>query len=185
MKEVENDIDTASARRLKVVIADRNIEGAQKVAEELRQNGQDVSAVHVEMADWETQVQGIESAVKGLGRIDYVFIVAGIFEQSWLPNRPKATEFEVPNLATLEVNGTGALYATSLAIQQFHRQEPNKHGFRGKSMAHILYKTDIRLLHRLIWFVRSCDCVFWSWFLPYSCHADIHCLQTVSFLCLD
>ncbi|KAJ3536784.1 hypothetical protein NM208_g6578 [Fusarium decemcellulare] len=117
---------------LNIVIADRNIEGAQEAAAELQQTNQIVSAVYVDAADWETQAQGMEAAVKALDRIDYVFIVAGIFEQSWLPNRPRATNFEKPNLAPLDVNGVGALYATSLAIQQFHRQELNKYGFRGK-----------------------------------------------------
>ncbi|KAF4454813.1 15-hydroxyprostaglandin dehydrogenase, partial [Fusarium albosuccineum] len=110
---------------LNIVIADRNIEGAQEAAAELQQTNQIVSAVYVDAADWETQAQGMEAAVKALGQIDYVFIVAGIFEQSWLPNRPKATNFEKPNLAPLDVNGVGALYATSLAVQQFHRQGLN------------------------------------------------------------
>ncbi|KAF4981101.1 hypothetical protein FDECE_17747, partial [Fusarium decemcellulare] len=116
---------------LNIVIADRNIEGAQEAAAELQQTNQTVSAVYVDAADWETQAQGMEAAVRALDRIDYVFIVAGIFEQSWLPNRPRSTNFEKPNLAPLDVNGVGALYATSLAIQQFHRQDLSKYGFRG------------------------------------------------------
>ena len=118
--------------RMKIVIADRNLEAAEETAKELRRNGRDVRAVKIDVEDWDSQRQGFETAVKELGRIDYVFAVAGIFEQSWLPNRVNATTFEKPNLATLDVNGTGALYTTALAIQQFRRQQPSKYGFRGK-----------------------------------------------------
>ncbi|KAL1906558.1 hypothetical protein Sste5344_007727 [Sporothrix stenoceras] len=119
---------------MKVVLADRNFEGAQDVARELNKEGHQVAwAVMIDVADWEAQRAGFEAAVELLGgRIDYVFAVAGIFDVAWLPNRPKATTFEKPNLAPIDINATGALYTSSLAIQQFRRQEANKHGFHGK-----------------------------------------------------
>lgn len=123
---------------MKVVLADRNYEGAQEVAKELNdvnknKHGQIAWAVKIDVADWDSQRAGFEEAVEHLGgRVDYVFAVAGIFDVSWLPNRPKATTFEKPNLAPIDINATGALYTSSLAIEQFRRQEPSKHGFRGK-----------------------------------------------------
>ncbi|EXJ71204.1 uncharacterized protein A1O5_06198 [Cladophialophora psammophila CBS 110553] len=120
---------------MKIFIADRNIEGAEEAAKELNKNGQVAWAVQVDVADWDSQRKGFEAAVNKLGHIDYVFPVAGITETSWLPNRPNATVFEKPNLSVFEVNGTGALYTSALAIQQFRRQQPNKYGFRGKIVA--------------------------------------------------
>lgn len=129
-----SSVDIPSAFRLKVVIADYNLEGAQAAAEELNKTRKVAWAVHVDVADWESQLRGFEEAVQLLGRIDYIFAVAGIFERPWLSNRPKQPGFGKPDLAPLDVNGTGALYTTCLAIQQFHRQSLNQHGFRGKSM---------------------------------------------------
>ncbi|KAF4468062.1 15-hydroxyprostaglandin dehydrogenase [Fusarium albosuccineum] len=117
---------------MKVFVADRNLKGAEEVASALNRSTQVAWPVQVDVADWESQRQGFEAAVKELGRIDYVFAVAGITEVPWTRNRPDATDFEKPNLSVWDVNGTGALYTSSLAIQQFRRQEPNKHGFRGK-----------------------------------------------------
>ncbi|KAJ5814260.1 uncharacterized protein N7503_001010 [Penicillium pulvis] len=120
------------SKGMKVVIADRNIEGATEVAREATQNGQVAFAVQVDVADWESQRKGFEDAIEKVGRINYVFAVAGIPESSWLPNRPKATEFEKPNLKVFDVNGTGPLYTSALAIQHFRCQKPGKHGYRGK-----------------------------------------------------
>lgn len=117
---------------MKVVVADRNIEGATEVAREATQNGQVAFAVQVDVADWESQRKGFEDAIDQVGRINYVFAVAGIPESSWLPNRPKATEFEKPNLKVFEVNGTGPLYTSALAIQHFRSQKADNHGYRGK-----------------------------------------------------
>ncbi|KAM5373448.1 hypothetical protein ACJZ2D_006942 [Fusarium nematophilum] len=128
-------VTTLVAKGMKVFIADRNLEGAEEVARELNKSHQAVWPVQVDVADWESQRKGFEAAVKGFSRIDYVFAVAGITEIPWLRNRPNATEFEKPNLSVLDVNATGVLYTSSLAIQQFRRQEPNKYGYRGKIVA--------------------------------------------------
>ncbi|GAB7356563.1 hypothetical protein MBLNU459_g7297t1 [Dothideomycetes sp. NU459] len=123
------------SKGMRLFIADRNLEGAEEVAKELNVNGQCAWAVQVDVADWDSQRNGFEAAVKEFGRIDYVFAVAGITELSWLPNRPSSTGFEKPNLAVFDINGTGVLNTSALAIQQFRRQEPNKFGFRGKIVA--------------------------------------------------
>ncbi|KAL6407401.1 15-hydroxyprostaglandin dehydrogenase [Ilyonectria robusta] len=152
------------SKGMKVFIADRNIQGAQEVAKQLNKNGQVAWAVQVDVADWESQKNGFEAAVKEFSRIDYVFPVAGIPESSWLPNRPNATTFEKPNLAVFDVNGTGALYSCALAIQQFRRQTPNKYGYRGKvvpvaSGCGFYYITTLPIYtaskHAIVGFVRS------------------------------
>jgi NAD(P)-dependent dehydrogenase (short-subunit alcohol dehydrogenase family) len=118
---------------MKVFIADRNIEGAEETVRELNQNGQFAWPVQVDVSDWESQEKGFAAAVKELGHIDYVFASAGITETPFIPGQPAETGFTKPNLAVWNVNGTGALYSTALAVQQFRRQKPNKYGFRGKS----------------------------------------------------
>jgi NAD(P)-dependent dehydrogenase (short-subunit alcohol dehydrogenase family) len=118
---------------MKVFIADRNIEGAQEVAKELNKIEKVAWAVEVDVSDWESQRKGFEVAIEELGRINYVFPIAGIPELSWLPNRPNATEFEKPNLSVIDINLTGALYTSALAFQHFRRQQPSKYGYRGKS----------------------------------------------------
>ena len=124
---------------MKVFIADRNLESAIEVAKEFNTSTQAVWPVQVDVADWESQRKGFEAAVKELGRIDYVFAVAGISEIPWLLIRPKATEFEKPNLSVFDINANGVFYISALAIQQFRRQQPNKYGFRGKSMLNIKF----------------------------------------------
>jgi NAD(P)-dependent dehydrogenase (short-subunit alcohol dehydrogenase family) len=99
----------------------------------LNKNGRVAWAVDVDVADWESQLKGFEAAVKELSRIDYVYPIAGIGERSWLPNRPDATGFTKPDLTVMDVDANGVLYTAGLAIQQFRRQQPNKHGYRGKS----------------------------------------------------
>lgn len=122
---------------MRIFIADWNVEGALQAAEEL--NGvvdyQTAWAVRVDVSDWESQRQGFEAAVKELGRIDYVFPIAGVSEVPWLPTDMSARtgSFEKPNLKVMQVNANGALYSSALAISQFRRQQPNNKGFRGKS----------------------------------------------------
>ncbi|CAK7200310.1 hypothetical protein SEUCBS139899_003001 [Sporothrix eucalyptigena] len=120
---------------VKIFIADRNFEGAEKVAQELNASAGTEAAwpVQVDVADWESQRAGFEAAVAKLGRIDYVFPIAGISEVPWLPKQDADdTSFVKPNMAVFDVNAYGPLYTSALAIQQFRRQEPNKHGYRGK-----------------------------------------------------
>jgi NAD(P)-dependent dehydrogenase (short-subunit alcohol dehydrogenase family) len=107
-------------------------------------NGEVAWAVQVDVTDWDSQRAGFEAAVKTLGRIDYVYPIAGIAETVWLPNRTKATTFEKPDLSVLDVDATGVFFTIALATQQFRNQEPGKFGFRGKSKLH-------------------CSLAFWTW----------------------
>ncbi|OCT49289.1 hypothetical protein CLCR_05202 [Cladophialophora carrionii] len=118
---------------IKVFIADRDIEGAQKLVNELNKDSQVASCAHVDVANWNSQVKAFSQAVADFGRIDYVYPIAGIGERVSIPNDPSATGFEMPDLTVLEVDLTGVLYTVSLAVQQFRRQQPGKNGLRGQS----------------------------------------------------
>lgn len=122
---------------MKVCIADYNVETAQEWASELNQKlgRDDVWAIKVDVASWESQAAAFEEAVKVFGRIDYVFPVAGIGERRALPNRPNATgPFEKPDFTVMDVDGIGMMYSIWLGVQHFRRQKTlNKYGFKGKS----------------------------------------------------
>lgn len=90
--------------------------------------------MEVDVADWESQRKGFEAAVAQFGHLDYVFPIAGMGERKHFPNRLGSKDFQKPDLYAWDVNMTGFIYTVSLALQQFRRQELNKHGFRGKGM---------------------------------------------------
>lgn len=119
---------------MKVVIADRNLNGAEEAAQEFNKNGKQMAwAIQVDVADWESQKAAFEYAIKQLGRVDYVFPIAGVTERPWIPyQQSQSTGFVKPDLTVLDVNGTGALYTCALAVQHFKNFNPNKYGFRGK-----------------------------------------------------
>lgn len=117
---------------IKVFIADRDLAGAEKLVEELNKDVHVAKCAHVDAADWNSQVKAFSQAVADFGRIDYVYPIAGIGERRWIPNDPAASGFERPDLSAIDVDLTGVLYTVGLAVQQFRRQEPGKHGFRGK-----------------------------------------------------
>jgi NAD(P)-dependent dehydrogenase (short-subunit alcohol dehydrogenase family) len=85
----------------------------------------------VDVTDFENQAAVFETALKQFGRLDYVFAFAGIGERRFVP-KAGGSKFEKPDLAILNVDLTGVLYSTSLAVQAFRRQQPNRFGFRGK-----------------------------------------------------
>lgn len=120
-------------RGYKVAIADIDHEGVKAVASQCK-NGEIVAALQLNAADWNSQVQTFEDALRALGgRIDYVYPIAGIGERMSIPNDPKSKVFVKPDLSVLDVDLYGFLYTTSLAIQQMRRQEKDEQGFRGKS----------------------------------------------------
>lgn len=128
------------AQGIKVFIADRDILGAQETAKEL---GAEATAVDV--SDWDSQKAAFKQALEKFGRIDYVLPIAGVGENRWTPTVAEteaSNEFGRPNLSVIDINVTGILYTVSLAVQQFRRQTPNVHGFRGKGIltTHFLEK---------------------------------------------
>jgi len=108
----------------KVVIADLDITGANKVVAEVEKTGGTASAIKCNVTDWEAQVEMFELAIKKYGSVDIVVPNAGISE---------ATSFETvkfengkpvkPSLRTLEVNLTAVIYTAHLA---FHYLDVNK-----------------------------------------------------------
>ncbi|KAF2095751.1 glucose 1-dehydrogenase [Rhizodiscina lignyota] len=119
---------------IKVYVADRDLKGAQAVAEQLNngKSSQMVWAVEVDAADWDSQRKAFETAEAEFGRIDYVFPIAGLGERRSFPNRPDSKGYEKPDLTLLDVNCTGVIYTCWLGVQHFRRQPVNKYGFRGK-----------------------------------------------------
>ncbi|KAL2444603.1 hypothetical protein ABEF95_017101 [Exophiala dermatitidis] len=117
---------------IKVFITDRDIDGAQKLVDELNKESQVARCAHVDAASWNSQAKAFSQAVADFGRIDYVYPVAGIGERPWIPNDPSLSGFEAPDLTVLNVDLIGVLYTIALAVQQFRKQVPGKHGFRGK-----------------------------------------------------
>ena len=111
-----------------------NLDGAKAQAEKL---GKGAIAVQVNAADWDSQLAAFEKAVKEFGRIDYVFPIAGIGERKAIKNDPKATGFQKPDLSVVDVDLTGVLYTSFLAIQQMRRQDKDSDGYRGKSESRI------------------------------------------------
>lgn len=98
----------------------------------MAESGAQVTAVEVDITDWDQQVTAFETAIAALSRIDYVFPIAGIGERRWLPDSTDGGWVK-PNLVCVDTNLTGTLYTVALAIQQFRRQQKDGTGFRGKS----------------------------------------------------
>ncbi|KIW23180.1 uncharacterized protein PV07_11400 [Cladophialophora immunda] len=117
---------------IKVFIADRDIEGAQKLVDELNKGAPVAKCAQVDAASWNSQAKAFSQAVADFGRIDYVYPIAGIGERSWIPNDPSMSGFEQPDLTVLDIDLTGVMYTVALAVQQFRKQQPGKDGFRGK-----------------------------------------------------
>jgi len=117
---------------IKVFITDRDLEGAQKLVDELNKDGSVAKCAHVDAANWDSQAKAFGKAVADFGRIDYVYPIAGVGERVSIANKPSSTGFEMPDLTVLDVDLTGVLYTISLAIQQFRRQDPGKNGLRGQ-----------------------------------------------------
>lgn len=130
---------------IKVFVADRDLEGAQKLVDELNKESQVASCAHVDTANWNSQAKAFSQAVAEFGRIDYVYPIAGIGERKWIPNDSSASGYEMPDLSVLDIDLTGVLYTIGLAVQQFRRQEPGTNGFRGKSEWSMTCELNIRL----------------------------------------
>lgn len=118
--------------RIKVCIADRDLAGAQAVADELNKTGKTAIAVQCDVASWDSQVAAIDKAVTEFGRLDYVLPIAGIGERRWM-KQGQTEKWQKPDLTVMDVVLTGLVWTVSLAVQQFRRQEKDQFGFRGKS----------------------------------------------------
>ncbi|KAF9894343.1 hypothetical protein FE257_007846 [Aspergillus nanangensis] len=126
-----------AAKGMKVCVADLNISGAKQWASALNQThaNQNISATMVDVSSWDSQAAAFEDAVKSLGRIDYVFAVAGVAERRALPNASGTTTgpFMKPDFTVYDICGTGMMYTIWLGVQQFRRQKTlSPYGFKGK-----------------------------------------------------
>jgi NAD(P)-dependent dehydrogenase (short-subunit alcohol dehydrogenase family) len=72
--------------RAKVFIADRDRTGAKAIVQELNaQRPGSAFSAQVDVASWDSQLQAFQTAAQELGRIDYVYPIAGIGERRLLP----------------------------------------------------------------------------------------------------
>lgn len=125
-----------ASRGVRVCISDLNIADAQLLASNLPAPASGTHiAVECNTASWDSQLAAFQSAVKTLGRIDYVYPIAGIGEKRFLPNNSgdSGQEFVKPMLSVIDVDLTGVVYTVSLAVQQMRRQGKDAKGYRGKS----------------------------------------------------
>lgn len=87
-----------------------------------------------DVTKWEDQVHLFKRSLEDVKRIDYVFANAGILESTYLPHTSsEKVEWIKPDVSTIDVNVTGALYTCHLAAQVF-RTQPIIDGFRGKAL---------------------------------------------------
>ncbi|KAL0956837.1 hypothetical protein HGRIS_002949 [Hohenbuehelia grisea] len=101
----------------KVVIGDRDVAGGEQIAKELRAAGGEVIATKCDVTVWEDQVALFQLAFSKFGAVDIVIPNAGVNEihkldeiklENGVPLKPKLT--------TIDVNLTGVLYTTHLAL---------------------------------------------------------------------
>lgn len=87
-------------RGLNIIIADSNLQGAQKASRKLSDDHSvKCEGVQVDVTNWEQQ-KGAFSTVTKERRVDYVFPIAGIGEKVWTKYEEgdESNEYEEPNL---------------------------------------------------------------------------------------
>ncbi|KAH0565606.1 hypothetical protein GP486_000994 [Trichoglossum hirsutum] len=106
-----------------VVIGDINVKGGDELVRRIRNEtgNQNLHFVHCDVTDWQSQVNFFKDAVKlsPHGGIDTVVANAGIAEPDMgfeIPAGLDSTDPPKPNLSTINVNLTGVLYTTHLAL---------------------------------------------------------------------
>lgn len=111
-----------------VIIGDINVQKGDQIIRDLRKESgnQNLHFVHCDVTDWQSQVNFFKEAVKlsPHGGIDTVVANAGItdpFPRLESPENLDATNPPPPNLAILNVNLTGVVYTTHLALYYLPR----------------------------------------------------------------
>ncbi|KAI0344686.1 NAD(P)-binding protein [Trametopsis cervina] len=103
-----------------VVIGDINPATAQETVDEIRRAGGHAISQKCDVTNWEDQVSLFELAATTFGTVDIVMPNAGVanepYELSLLP-QVKDGKLLAPNLLTMEVNLTGVLWTTALALR--------------------------------------------------------------------
>ncbi|KAK5165427.1 uncharacterized protein LTR77_008956 [Saxophila tyrrhenica] len=120
---------------MKVFVADADVPGLRALSKQLNTNPQDpaIYTTEVDVAEWESIERAFRYAVSAMGRIDYVFPIAGIGERRSFPNKPKSDEYVKPDMSVIDIDQIGVIYTVSLAVQHFRRLEKNRHGVKGRS----------------------------------------------------
>ncbi|GAM37647.1 short-chain dehydrogenase [Talaromyces pinophilus] len=81
-----------------------------------------ISFHQCDVSSWESQAAAFKEVVQQQGRVDYVVANAGITEKGDLLAKEAETEEpSKPVLATLDVNLTGVIYSTKLAIHYIRK----------------------------------------------------------------
>jgi NAD(P)-dependent dehydrogenase (short-subunit alcohol dehydrogenase family) len=94
-------------------VADINLANAEEAVAELISAGGDAIAVKCDVTVWEDQVATFEAAIEKYGRLDVVVANAGVMEAGRFVGAPLGADGKPvkPNLTTLDINLTGALYS--------------------------------------------------------------------------
>lgn len=101
-----------------VVVADINLESAQKVVEEIVTNGGICRSIKVNVAKFEEVDYLIKATIKDFGRLDVIVNNAGIG-----PNLLRTHESSLEDWnRVIAVNQTGVFYCMKLALVEFLRQ---------------------------------------------------------------
>ena len=104
-----------------VVVADYNLEAAEKVVAEMNEFGGNAIAVHVNVADQESVQKMVEETIRKFGHIDILINNAGITSDAMLYKMsPEAWQNVV------DVNLTGVFYCTQAVIPKMMEQGKGK-----------------------------------------------------------
>jgi 3-oxoacyl-[acyl-carrier protein] reductase len=126
-------IGRASAKLLakegaKIMIADRNLEGAEKVAKEIKDTGGEVSTIIINMIEEEEAFRMVEVTLKKYGKIDILCNVAGGSVGRYI--RDKQTPFPVSTKeewdTQIAVNLTGCRNCTRAVINHMMERRYGK-----------------------------------------------------------
>jgi NAD(P)-dependent dehydrogenase (short-subunit alcohol dehydrogenase family) len=102
----------------RVVVADLNLEGAQKVADEVTAAGGQARAVAVDVSDFAAVEQAVQSAVDAFGRLDGIFNNAGIAGGKPLLDHDPERDYH----PMIRIDQDGVYYGILAAARQFVKQ---------------------------------------------------------------
>lgn len=128
--------------RVRVFIADINIDAADEFASELNnKTPNSVFTSKCDVGDWDELASAFTKALNIFDRIDYVFPIAGLTERQVIPKPGEQKDvrkegFVKPDTTVLDVNMMGMINLIMIAVQAFRSQDPKDAlgGMKGKSM---------------------------------------------------
>ncbi|KAL7409384.1 hypothetical protein BDY24DRAFT_403275 [Mrakia frigida] len=104
----------------KMVMGDRDLKGVEKVAKEITAAGGEAVFASCDVTQWDDQVKLFELARNKFGSIDVVLPNAGITEFSTFDVQVSFSgTLSPPDFRTLDINLTGAIYTSLLALHHF------------------------------------------------------------------